>query len=578
MSFPNPLSDPKPLRLCLTGAGARLALLLAMCLAPRIWMADRIGSVCPDGAFYIEKAQHLGEDGPPAAQDSYEFNLYLLVLSAWHRAGLSWEAAGTVWGILAGSLTVLPLFGWVRRMFDDRVALLAGALYAAHPKLIEWSPEALRDPTFWLLFTTSLYCSWRAITEVRPGWFLAAGGATFLAASTRFEGWFLLLPAAAWCGWRWLALREARWRLVGGGGLFVLGYPLVMALLVYFHGYQRWEWGKFERLEMVAQWASARWNTAATPPAGVAEEERSTAAAGEAGQCPAPAGAAPTAAATAPSASAQSATPPYTSGQTASLVLDKIGRAFTVVFGVPVLLGLRRWWRLCARRDHQPLVLLAAITLAAVWVHAAKGHMSSTRYLLPLVILSTPLAALGLLPVCRLAARLAGWLAPGHGLAPHWAASGVLLMVLAGGAADAVTSRVSSRTAQADLGAWLRQRIGPQQTVAGSFNWRLTTYHAQAKFHPLTGLSCDLTPERFGQMLSETRPDALLLCHHRLPGTLLRSLSQQAGASGFEPIDPEQLPPSCRNRVTVLVRRSVQVADRRQEGPASTPGGAADAP
>ncbi len=127
MSFPNQLASPKPLRLLLTGGGARLALLLAMCLAPRIWMADRIGGVCPDGALYIEKAQHLEQDGPPAVRDSYDFNFYLLVLRAWHRAGLDWETAGTTWGILASSLAVLPLFGWVRRMFDDRVALLAGS-------------------------------------------------------------------------------------------------------------------------------------------------------------------------------------------------------------------------------------------------------------------------------------------------------------------------------------------------------------------------------------------------------------------------------------------------------------------
>jgi hypothetical protein len=32
------------------------------------------------------------------------------------------------------------------------VALVACLLYAAHPALIGWSVELIRDPTFWFLF------------------------------------------------------------------------------------------------------------------------------------------------------------------------------------------------------------------------------------------------------------------------------------------------------------------------------------------------------------------------------------------------------------------------------------------
>ena len=73
------------------------------------------------------------------------------------------------------SLTVLPLCGWVRRQFNDQTALLAGVLYAAHPVFIQWSPELIRDPTFWLLFMLTLYLLWRAVTEVHgPGFFCRA--------------------------------------------------------------------------------------------------------------------------------------------------------------------------------------------------------------------------------------------------------------------------------------------------------------------------------------------------------------------------------------------------------------------
>src|SRR5438105_6397238 len=57
MSFPNQLSDPKPLRLVLTGAGARLTLLFLLALAPRLWVAERMEVLCSDGVFHIAKAQ-----------------------------------------------------------------------------------------------------------------------------------------------------------------------------------------------------------------------------------------------------------------------------------------------------------------------------------------------------------------------------------------------------------------------------------------------------------------------------------------------------------------------------------------
>jgi 4-amino-4-deoxy-L-arabinose transferase-like glycosyltransferase len=594
MRFPNQLSEPKPLRLLLTGAGARLVLLLILCLAPRIWMAQRLNGVCSDGAFHLDKAQQIEQRLRRAPQDAYDFNVYPLLLGVWHHAGLEWETAAKVWGVLAGSLVVLPLFGWLRRMFDDRVALLGCALYAVHPKFVEWAPEALRDPTFWLLFTTSLYCSWRGVTEVRPAWFVAAGVATFLAVNTRFEGWLLVLPPLGWSLWRWLALRRARWQLAGGLSLFAACYPLVLAALVYLHGYERWNWGSFHRLDLVIQWAQASLDSLMTPKAAVPEpcQEPGKSAAvtpaaadvsagGRPGSANAAAGevqvarfsaVGPDGSARPPTvvAEATASTHPITRAQpvahTAWIVMEKIGRAFTLTFGGLVLIGLLRGWPILLRRDQQPLVLLVLATLAAVWVHAAEACLSSTRYVLPLVILSTPLAALGLLALCRAAARVAAWLAPRARVAPYAAASLVFVLLLLGACGDALTSRVNSRTAQADLGGWLVERLGPQATISGPFNCRLTSMHAQARFLSFPYFFEDVTEQWFSQMLDSSRPDAVLLCHRMLPEGIAPTLAQRATSAGFEQVEPDRLPQSCRHQVTVLLRKPpVHVADRRRE-------------
>src|SRR5207248_2035331 len=116
--------------------------------------------------------------------------------------------------------------------------------------------------------------------------------------------------------------------------------------------------------------------------------------------------------------------------RTGLVVLEKLGRGYTALFGALALIGLARWWRLYFRPDHLALVLFSLATLAAIWIHAAAAWMSSTRYVLPLVILATPMAALGLFPVCRGMARLAAWLAPRAPVAPYAAAVSVFILVL----------------------------------------------------------------------------------------------------------------------------------------------------
>ena len=181
----------------------RLGLLVLLCLVPRAFMAWKIGGLCPDAVVYIQVAESF--DKGLLHEGKYHrfgLNLYPVVLMLLHRSGLDWELAGKLWNVMISCLTVLPLYGWVRRQFDDRVALAAGCLYAMHAELIRWSPEGIRDPTFWFFMVLSLYLLWRAVTEVRLPLFLSGGLALALAAMTRSEGLFLLVPLLLWSFWR----------------------------------------------------------------------------------------------------------------------------------------------------------------------------------------------------------------------------------------------------------------------------------------------------------------------------------------------------------------------------------------
>ena len=140
--------------------------------------------------MYIRVAESL--DQGQLHEDKYNrfgLNSFPVILMLLHRLGLDWELAGKLWNVAISCLTVLPLYGWVRRQFDDRVALRR-LPYALHSEFIRSSPEGIRDPTFWFFMSWRLYWLWRAVGEVRLRFFLFGGLALALAVITRSEGFF----------------------------------------------------------------------------------------------------------------------------------------------------------------------------------------------------------------------------------------------------------------------------------------------------------------------------------------------------------------------------------------------------
>ena len=254
--YPNHLAVGQPERLTLRPAHWLLLGLVLLCLLPRVWMARRIPSICPDGVLYINAARALEVGNFRAAFQEMSLNIYPVILMLLHRVGMPWDLAAVTWDVVISSLVVLPLYGWVRRQFDDRLALVACLLYVVHPKFIEWSPEVMRDPTFWFLFMLSIYWLWRAVTEVRVWYFVAAGAAVTLAVLTRIEGLFLLAPFALWTFWRLLALRTARRRLVCGAALCVAAFPalLLVVNLAWVYGRTGWTAPRLSPLQRVEPW------------------------------------------------------------------------------------------------------------------------------------------------------------------------------------------------------------------------------------------------------------------------------------------------------------------------------------
>ena len=393
--YPNRLSAPRPLPDAEQPAGRLLVLLFLLCLTPRIIMALSLDVMCPDGAFFVECAQHLSDGNGAPLPGNYDLNVYPLVLATVHHLGFDWENAGKTWGVLCASLVVLPLFGWIRRMFDQRVAVVSCLLYAVHPKLIEWSPELVRESTFWLFFTCAIYGMWRAVTEVRPLWFGFSGIATALAVHTRFEGWFLFLILGLWSLWRLLALAHERRWLVTGVAIHLLCLPLVLVALMSAYGHSRWHWGSFHRLQMVTCWLGIT-DAPTTGPPTLDVPPKPSAADPPAVESTHPPTENPpvaaTVAATTPAPHPPPRSAPNAESKTTSEVLwdllHTLERGFTPLFGGLMVIGHLFIWRMWLRRDVQPLFYWCLVTIAGMWVHLWASQESSSRYAMAMVLLS----------------------------------------------------------------------------------------------------------------------------------------------------------------------------------------------
>ena len=482
-------------------------------------MGWKLDALCNDAVFYIELAENLEQGNLEDGFGRLGLNTYPPVLAACHHFSHDWEHAGKAWGIFIASLAVLPLYGWVRRQFDGRTALVAALLYAFHPKLIEWSPELLRDPTFWFLALLALYASWRAAAESRLAWYAAAGLTIALAAHTRFEGWMLYLPVMVWSLFRAHA-RLRRSQIAGRLALCGAVSPLVVLLVntTVLHDQARWQLGNFERLQYVALWFRETWAAPNQQAAKMLDHDET-----QANQ-------------TTVSQSLVTDRERMSPGRMSWIYVNTFRRGFGALFGMAWLVGFavapKRW----LQSDHAVLFMFAACVAAAAWVHFWYAQATSSRYFLTIVLVAFPCAATGWLWVYDRAVGLVGRLSDGP-----WArigtASIALLATLVVGMGESLADRHDGRSREAALGRWLLAELGPAAHIATLKPMPLIGYYAHATTHVIAAGDLVSTKAQGDETI-----DALVAV--RRQGDRLDSdkFSATALRYGLQPIDAGRLP------------------------------------
>lgn len=518
--YPNALACPG---VSLTSPRPRLLLvffLLICCMIPRIIAMTRISGVCPDGVMYIRLATALEEGRFRDAFAGMNLNVYPPILMVLHRFGLDWVTAGEIWGVLVSSLVVLPLFGLMRRQFDDRVAVLCCLLYAVHPVFLQWSAELIRDPTFWLFFTCTLYLSWRAVVEIRATYFLAAGAALTLAILTRFEGVFLVLPIVLWFVWRYRALGEKplRRRLLFGASIALAMFPALIVLVNagWLCKHSELLFARMSPLKLVEYWWNGIVRPVPLPPGTPAELQN------------------------------------LSFLRMVAIFVPAMVKGLSPFFAIPMLIGLWRLRRVWRRRDHQTLFYMALLVLAAAWIHAWCAHESCDRYYLPIVLMASPFAAFGLFAACRL---LLLWSEHFHLGSPlrRLAVAVPLAIVLIGATFFAFRGSDHRRAAEVKLADWMRREYGPAPKLFGSEGVTpVISYYSGGQYATLSkGMDdCEVLASA-----RDIRPDAILiLATRRRDLYATRRLIDELCRDGFHEIERDRLPPGTEDVLAVLGR------------------------
>jgi 4-amino-4-deoxy-L-arabinose transferase-like glycosyltransferase len=213
--------------------------IIAAGLAVRAFAAIYTYTINPDGMVYIQQAKAIDQGDWQLLRACVPFvSSYPFLIAAVYWILPSWIDAARVVSVFFGSVTLVPLYGLLRRFADERTACLSVLLYAFMPVLVGASADLVRDPLCWFFLTSGLYLFVRQLatgTTFRERLFyLTSSYVLFLMAGWARPEAFIVLMFSCFYTFAYALLSgEKRYLFVAFSSLLLFGLFLIVGAVIF---------------------------------------------------------------------------------------------------------------------------------------------------------------------------------------------------------------------------------------------------------------------------------------------------------------------------------------------------------
>jgi len=214
---------------------------LVLTLAVRFYLFKHYYTINNDGILYIQAARYFWEGDWIEGLASFYPPIFPLLIAAAYPLTGEWELAGQFWPLILGVLVLFPLFGLIRRLYGQKVALAALYFYAVSPYLARLSLHVRSEIPYIFFLILALYFLQRGIDRGNLLHILVTGISSALATLIRSEGVGLVIFGAFYLiyrGWIKKGLKR-RWLQLG---ILLFGFVLFSAPYVV---YLKWDTGNW---------------------------------------------------------------------------------------------------------------------------------------------------------------------------------------------------------------------------------------------------------------------------------------------------------------------------------------------
>lgn len=184
----NSFSFPSP------GLGTDAFWVILLGLMIRLYAFYYIPLINPDGTLYIQQAKAFYYGLRHSLTDCYHYvSVYPILIAAVYSLLDDWILGARIISLFFGTMALIPLYGLIRRFFDNTVSSLTLLVFALIPPFIYVSRDVMRDPVYWFFSLLGLYLFILHIEKPAPRFVFLSSVSLMMGMWARIEAVLYLL-------------------------------------------------------------------------------------------------------------------------------------------------------------------------------------------------------------------------------------------------------------------------------------------------------------------------------------------------------------------------------------------------